>query len=135
MPLQQRQPGRPDGGAEVRRVAAPLLPARTRTNQSITVLARRTKNGSIRPIQLAHGMLDQQDFLWKIPAHIALEILIYTMHRRAELNGLLISLDSLTPGRQQKWLDREPPPKTREEATTQKQVKRLIRLSRDKENE
>jgi len=57
------------------------------------------------------------------------------MHKRAELNGILVSLETLTPGRQQHWLESQPPPKTKEEAVTQKRVHRLIRLSRDEEKE
>jgi hypothetical protein len=40
------------------------------------------------------------------------------MHKRAELNGILVSLETLTPGRQQDWLESQPPPKTKEEAVT-----------------
>lgn len=57
------------------------------------------------------------------------------MHRRAEYNGILVTLDSLTPGKQQQWLEQEPSPKTREEAQKRKQVKRLIRLSKEEEAE
>lgn len=57
------------------------------------------------------------------------------MHKRAELNGILITLDSLTPGKQQQWLEQQPSPKTREEAQERKRVKRLIRLSKEEEAE
>lgn len=57
------------------------------------------------------------------------------MHIRAFYNGILVSLETLTPGKQQQWLDSQPTPKTKEEAVTQKRVKRLIRLSRDEEKE
>ena len=57
------------------------------------------------------------------------------MHKRAELNGILVSLETLTPGRQQQWLESQPAPKTKEEAVTLKRVKRLIRLSKDEEKE
>jgi hypothetical protein len=57
------------------------------------------------------------------------------MHKRAELNGILVSLETLTPGKQQQWLESQPAPKTKEEAVTQKRVKRLIRLSKDEEKE
>ncbi len=55
------------------------------------------------------------------------------MHIRASYNGILVSLETLTPGRQQQWLESQPAPKTKEEAVTPKRVKRLIRLSRDEE--
>jgi hypothetical protein len=57
------------------------------------------------------------------------------MHLRAERNGILVSLESLTPGIQQQWLESQPPPKTKEEARERKRVKRLIKLSRDEEKE
>jgi hypothetical protein len=57
------------------------------------------------------------------------------MHKRAELNGLLVNLETLTPGRQQQWLESQPPPLTKEEAAAIKRTKRLIRLSRDEEKE
>ncbi len=57
------------------------------------------------------------------------------MHRRAEYNGILVTLDSLTPGKQQEWLNQQPPPKTKEEAQERRQVKRLIRLSKEEEAE
>ncbi|MBD2124903.1 hypothetical protein NDI39_27490 [Microcoleus sp. ZQ-A2] len=60
---------------------------------------------------------------------------IATMHLRAEINGILVSLESLTPGKQQQWLEQQQPPKTREEAQERKRVKRLIRLSREEEAE
>lgn len=60
---------------------------------------------------------------------------IADMHLRAERNGILVSLESLTPGKQQQWLSSQPAPKTREEATEQKRVKRLIRLAKEEESE
>jgi hypothetical protein len=57
------------------------------------------------------------------------------MHKRAELNGILISLENLTPGKQQQWLNSQPPPQTQTETQKQKQVKRLIRLSKEEESE
>jgi hypothetical protein len=57
------------------------------------------------------------------------------MHKRAELNGILVSLETLNLGHQQQWLNSQPPPKTKEEAITQKRVKRLIRLTKDEEKE
>jgi hypothetical protein len=57
------------------------------------------------------------------------------MHKRAELNGILVSLESLTVGKQQQWLSSQPAPKTKQEVQAQKRVKRLIRLSRDEEAE
>ncbi len=46
-----------------------------------------------------------------------------------------VDFNSLTPGKQQQWLASQPPPKTKEEATEQKRVKRLIRLAKEEENE
>jgi hypothetical protein len=57
------------------------------------------------------------------------------MHKRAELNGILISLESLTVGKQQQWLSSQPAPKTKQEVQEQKRVRRLIRLSKDEEKE
>jgi hypothetical protein len=57
------------------------------------------------------------------------------MHLRAERNGILVSLESLTAGKQQQWLESQPLPKTKEEAIERKRVRRLIRLSKDEENE
>ena len=57
------------------------------------------------------------------------------MHKRAELNGILVTLDSLTPGKQQQWLEQQPPAKNREEIQERKRIKRLIRLSKDEEAE
>jgi hypothetical protein len=57
------------------------------------------------------------------------------MHKRSELNGILVSLESLTPGRQQQWLESQPAPQTKEEVREQKRVRRLIRLSKDEERE
>lgn len=57
------------------------------------------------------------------------------MHKRAEYDGILVSLDSLTPGKQKQWLESQPPPKTKQEAQECKRVKRLIKLSRDEERE
>lgn len=57
------------------------------------------------------------------------------MHRRAEYDGILVSLDSLTPGKQKQWLQSQPQPKTKEQAAAIKRAKRLIRLSKDEEAE
>lgn len=57
------------------------------------------------------------------------------MHRRAEYSGILITLDSLTLGKQQQWLQQQPLPKTKEEAQERRRVKRLIRLSKEEEAE
>jgi hypothetical protein len=57
------------------------------------------------------------------------------MHKRAELNGILVSLDTLTPGKQQQWLQAQPPPRTPEQVQQQKEVKRLIRLAKEEEAE
>jgi hypothetical protein len=57
------------------------------------------------------------------------------MHKRAEYNGILVSLDALTIGKQQQWLENQPEPKTKLEIQERKRVKRLIKLSRDEENE
>lgn len=57
------------------------------------------------------------------------------MHKRAELNGILVDLSSLSVGKQQQWLEAQEAPETREQATAQKRVKRLIRLSKDEEKE
>jgi hypothetical protein len=45
------------------------------------------------------------------------------------------SKGSLTPAQLQDWLEAQPAPQTKEESATQKRVKRLIRLSKDEENE
>jgi hypothetical protein len=37
------------------------------------------------------------------------------MHKRAEYNGILVSLDALTIGKQQQWLDSQPEPRTKSE--------------------
>jgi hypothetical protein len=57
------------------------------------------------------------------------------MHKRAEFNGILVSLESLTVGKQQQWLSSQPASKTKQEVQAQKRVKRLIKLARDEENE
>ena len=57
------------------------------------------------------------------------------MHKRAELSGILVDLSSLTVGKQQQWLNSQPAPQTKAEANEQKQVRRLIRLSKDEEAE
>ena len=57
------------------------------------------------------------------------------MHLRAERNGLLVSLESRTIGKQQQRLESQPQPKTKEEALRVRRVKRLIRLSKDSEKE
>jgi hypothetical protein len=57
------------------------------------------------------------------------------MHKRAELNGLLVNLTNLTLGRQQQWLESQSPPNTPEEAQQQRRVRRLIFLSKEEESE
>jgi hypothetical protein len=57
------------------------------------------------------------------------------MHIRASYNGILTSLESLTPGKQQQWLDSQPPPKTKEEAAAIKRTRRLIKLAKEEEAE
>ena len=57
------------------------------------------------------------------------------MHKRAEYDGILVSLESLTLGKQQQWIKSQPQPKTREEAAAIKRTKRLIRLAKDEEKE
>jgi hypothetical protein len=57
------------------------------------------------------------------------------MHVRASYNGILTTLDTLTPGKQQRWLESQPIPKTKEEAQERKRVRRLIRLAKDEEAE
>ncbi len=57
------------------------------------------------------------------------------MHRRAEYNGILVSLETMTLGKQQEWLDSQPEPKTKEETQQRKRVKRLIKLAKDEESE
>jgi hypothetical protein len=47
----------------------------------------------------------------------------------------LVSLEALTIGKQQQWLESQPEPKTKEETQEHKRVKRLIKLSRDEESE
>jgi hypothetical protein len=56
---------------------------------------------------------------------------IADMHKRAELNGILVSLESLTTGKLEAWLEKNP------QANPQqvKQVKKRIRLSREEEQE
>lgn len=57
------------------------------------------------------------------------------MHKRAELNGILVDLSSLSVGKNQQWLEAQDAPQTREQATAQKRVRRLIRLSKEEEAE
>jgi len=45
------------------------------------------------------------------------------------------SKGSLTQAQLQEWLDSQPAPQTKEESATQKRLRRLIRLSKDEENE
>lgn len=54
---------------------------------------------------------------------------------RAERDGTLISLDDLSLGKQQKWLESQPPPRTRAESSEHKRVKRRIKNIKDEENE
>jgi hypothetical protein len=57
------------------------------------------------------------------------------MHKRAEYSSILISLENLTPGKQQQWLESQPPPQTKTQTQEQKRVRRLIKLSKDEEAE
>ncbi len=57
------------------------------------------------------------------------------MHKRAEYSGILVSLDALTIGKQQQWLENQPEPKTKSETQERKWVKRLIKLAKDEESE
>jgi hypothetical protein len=57
------------------------------------------------------------------------------MHKRAEYNGILISLDALTIGKQQQWIENQPEPKNQSEIQERKRVIRLIKLAKDEENE
>jgi hypothetical protein len=57
------------------------------------------------------------------------------MHKRAEYSGILVSLDALTIGKQQQWLENQPEPKTKSEIQERKRVRRLIKLAKDEENE
>lgn len=53
------------------------------------------------------------------------------MHKRAEYNGILVSLESLTPGKLQQWLEQNP----QADAKEVKQIKRRIRLAKEEESE
>jgi hypothetical protein len=53
------------------------------------------------------------------------------MHKRAELNGILVSLENLTTGKLEAWLEENPQANPKEV----KQVKKRIRLSREEEQE
>lgn len=57
------------------------------------------------------------------------------MHKRAEYDGILVSLESLTLGRQQQWLASQSSPKTKKEVQERRQVERLIKLVKDEEAE
>jgi hypothetical protein len=57
------------------------------------------------------------------------------MHKRSEYNGILVNLDSLTPGKQQRWLEAQPSPETPQQLAQQKRVRQLIRLAKDEESE
>ncbi len=57
------------------------------------------------------------------------------MHKRAEYSGILVSLDALTIGKQQQWLESQPEPKTKEKTQERKRVRRLIKLAKDEESE
>ena len=57
------------------------------------------------------------------------------MHKRAEYDGILVSLDSLTVGKQQQWLASQPSPKTKKEMQERRRVKRLVKLAKDGEAE
>ena len=53
------------------------------------------------------------------------------MHKRAEYSGILVSLESLTPGQLQQWLEANKDGDSKEI----KRVKRLIKLSKEEEAE
>lgn len=55
------------------------------------------------------------------------------MHKRAEYSGILVSLDALTIGKQQQWLENQPEPKKQSEIQERKRVRRLIKLAKDEE--
>lgn len=57
------------------------------------------------------------------------------MHKRAEYSGILVSLDTLTLGKQQQWLDSQPEPKKQSEIRERKEVMRLIKLAKNEEKE
>jgi hypothetical protein len=57
------------------------------------------------------------------------------MHKRAEYSGILVSLETLSIGKQQQWLDSQPEPKSKSEIQERKRVKRLIKLAKDEESE
>jgi hypothetical protein len=57
------------------------------------------------------------------------------IHAQKSGDGILTNLDSLTQTQLQQWLDSQPAPQTKEQSVDQKRVKRLIRLSKDEENE
>jgi hypothetical protein len=56
---------------------------------------------------------------------------IADMHKRAELNGILVSLENLTPGKLERWVEENPQANPKEV----KQVKRRIRLIKEEEQE
>jgi hypothetical protein len=56
---------------------------------------------------------------------------IADMHKRAEFNGILVSLESLTTGKLEAWLKENP----QADVKQVKQVKRRIQLSREEESE
>jgi hypothetical protein len=53
------------------------------------------------------------------------------MHRRAEYDGILVSLESLTPGKLERWVEENPQANPKEV----KKVRRRIRLSKEEEAE
>ena len=57
------------------------------------------------------------------------------MHKRAEYNGILVSLETLSLGKRQQWLSSQPEPKKKEEIQERKRARRLIKLAKDEENE
>jgi hypothetical protein len=57
------------------------------------------------------------------------------MHKRAEYSGILVSIDALTIGKQQQWLNSQPEPKTQSEIQERKRVRRLIKLAKEEESE
>lgn len=57
------------------------------------------------------------------------------MHKRAEYNSILVSLETLSIGKQQQWFDSQAEPKKQSEIQERKRVRRLIKLAKDEENE
>jgi hypothetical protein len=53
------------------------------------------------------------------------------MHKRAEFNGILVSLENLTTGKLERWVEENPQANPKEV----KQAKKRIRLSREEDQE